>query len=234
MATHRELYPFYGDYTEAQTVFDEVFGVEFSTLSSLKDKIEAYIKNKYHYWTLPWPKVTKPPLGDIATNIYFRGALQALCGKFEKLPELVALYGEIGGEGDGTFKEEWSGSDHKKTTRNPVTAERTFEDNLVRQTQNRYNGVGDTDTQKLSSLTVDGPTDGSNTQKETTKTTYDGTDDEETERGTARMYSDGRTKEERLAAMFEAGSPVLDFINAMACILVEPTHEDLEEIFGEE
>lgn len=205
-----------GTNDEAQAILTEVIADRFAELETNYEISETIIA-KFYDWGFTFPYTT-----DGGGAKRWRGLVRAMCARNQKLKVLNALYDKIGGDADGEHAETWSGQDKKTTTKNPVSVEKDFTDNLARETKTDYSAVGNTSTEALADRVTTAPVESKNTQKEKTVTRYEGDDVETTEKGTRRTYSDGRTIAKIMEDAENVAAPVYEFINEFAAILVEP------------
>lgn len=215
----------FGENTAAQTALENgIRAVLGSTVyaSQACGAAVARIKSKFKRWKFNFEYDTDD---EGESDARFQDEVESVAWRWKNVADVAAIYDEIGKATDGKFSETWSGSDHKKTTRNPVTVSRKFTDNITRGTKTLYSGVGSTGSDALADYIEEGPVSGQNTTEDSTETTYDGTDDEETQKGTSREYSDGRTPAARLADALAARAPWDLFVCSFAVIFVAPRDE---------
>lgn len=124
----------------------------------------------------------------------------------------------------GTFTEKYSGADTDTTSRNPVSEERTFTDDITRIRETKFRGAGTPTSASLADSETESTDPEHQTQKETKKTSFDGDDTVTHTKGTVKTYSDGRTMTARLADLEASSSPVYDFLCDLGKIFIKENY----------
>ena len=180
-----------GTNNDSQTVLKNLITEYFPALESsigLSDRII----DKFYDWRFPFLYTT-----DGGGDRRWRSSVRSWIERNPKLADLDSFFENSGT--DGTFKEEYGGTDTETTN-----------DNNARKTTVRFGGVDVTTSESTSTETTDEPVTG---QNETIKVYQN---------GKTRTYSDGRTWSQILSDVLNTESPVYAFINGFSNILLEP------------
>ena len=213
-----------GTNAKAQEILKAQIGEFFPALDAAAEVSDEII-NKYYDWVFPyiWTE-------DGGQDRRWASAVRSLCRRHAKLAELEAFFAD--NDTDATQKEEYGGTDKiartgDDTAKNSGTDNVTFTDNRKQKTTVTFRGVGaPTSSGNTAETTETGMAAGANdtdtqtTHGKTTTTTHDTQDT--TTYGKTRTWTDGRTWTQVLADVWAATSPVYDFVNAFAQILLSP------------
>lgn len=198
---------------------------EFFPALNAAAEVSDEIVNKYYDWIFPyiWTE-------DGGQERRWASAVRSLCRRHAKLAELEDYF--AANATDATQKEEYGGTDTltrtgDDTAKDSGTDNVTFRDNRKQKTTVTFRGVGaptssaNTAETTETALAANGnDTDTQTTHGKTTTTTHDTQDT--TTYGKTRTWTDGRTWTQVLADVWAATSPVYDFVNAFAQILLSP------------
>ena len=213
-----------GTNAKAQEILKAQIGEFFPALDAAAEVSDEII-NKYYDWVFPyiWTE-------DGGQERRWASAVRSLCRRHAKLAELEAYFAT--NATDATQKEEYGGTDKiartgDDTAKNSGTDNVTFTDNRKQTTTVTFRGVGATPSSGNTAETTEtgmaagaNDTDTQTTHGKTTTTTHDTQDT--TTYGKTRTWTDGRTWTQVLADVWAATSPVYDFVNAFAQILLSP------------
>ena len=229
-----------GGNTDAQEILTAQITEFFPTLESEENLSEEIIA-KYYDWIFPYKWTS-----DGGTERRWRAAVRSLCRRNKKLAGLEAFFEENGT--DATLSETYSGQDEDinsgtdtdtyggtDTDTNSGTDTDTFTDDREQVQTVKYKGVG---APTSSSTTAETNETKFNDGKNKTVTAHErgakltrqygqtiarkkGTSIVR-KKGTTRTWSDGRTWTEVMRDVWESSSPLYDFINAFAQILLAP------------
>ena len=213
-----------GTNAKAQEILKAQIGEFFPALDAAAEVSDEII-NKYYDWVFPyiWTE-------DGGQDRRWASAVRSLCRRHAKLAELEAYFAT--NATDATQKEEYGGTDKiartgDDTAKNSGTDKVTFTDNRKQTTTVTFRGVGATPSSGNTAETTEtgmaagaNDTDTQTTHGKTTTTTHDTQDT--TTYGKTRTWTDGRTWTQVLADVWAATSPVYDFVNAFAQILLSP------------
>ena len=181
-----------GGNTDAQEILAAQITEFFPTLEREENLSEEIIA-KYYDWIFPYKWTS-----DGGTDRRWRAAVRSLCRRNKKLAGLETFFEENGT--DATQTEEYSGQD-----------EDDYTDNRTNYDEIKYRGVGSpTNTELLAERTERGFATGKNGTKTIRK------------KGTKRTWTDGRYWTQVLRDVWDSSSPLYDFINAFAQILLAP------------
>ena len=213
-----------GTNAKAQEILKAQIGEFFPALDAAAEVSDEII-NKYYDWVFPYIWTD-----DGGQERRWASAVRSLCRRHAKLAELEEYF--AANATDATQKEEYGGSDKIARTgddisKNSGTDNVTFTDNRKQTTTVTFRGVGaPTSSANTAETTETGLAAGANdtdtqtTHGKTTTTTHDTQDT--TTYGKTRTWTDGRTWTQVLADVWAATSPVYDFVNAFAQILLSP------------
>ena len=213
-----------GTNAKAQEILKAQIGEFFPALDAAAEVSDEII-NKYYDWVFPyiWTE-------DGGQERRWASAVRSLCRRHAKLAELEEYFSA--NATDATQKEEYSGTDKiartgDDTAKNSGTDNVTFTDKRKQKTTVTFRGVGaptsSANTAETTETELDAganDTDTQTTHGKTTTTTHDTQDT--TTYGKTRTWTDGRTWTQVLADVWAATSPVYDFVNAFAQILLSP------------
>ena len=229
-----------GTNAKAQEILKAQISEFFPALDAAAEVSDEII-NKYYDWVFPYIWTD-----DGGQERRWASAVRSLCRRHTKLVELEEYFSA--NDTDATQNEEYSGTDSVKrtgddTVKNSGTDSVNFKDGRAQVTDVKFRGVASgTSSENLADRTEVGFEEGKNStdtlteygRKETTEhnttdsttfgrqtiTTRKNTDD--TIYGKKRTWTDGRTWTQVLADVWAATSPVYDFVNAFAQILLSP------------
>ena len=213
-----------GTNAKAQEILKAQIGEFFPALDAAAEVSDEII-NKYYDWVFPYIWTD-----DGGQERRWASAVRSLCRRHAKLAELEEYFAE--NDTDATQEEKYGGSDKiartgDDTAKNSGTDNVTFTDNRKQTTTVTFRGVGaptsssNTAETTETALAANGnDTDTQTTHGKTTITTHDTQDT--TTYGKTRTWTDGRTWTQVLADVWAATSPVYDFVNAFAQILLSP------------
>ena len=213
-----------GTNAKAQEILKAQIGEFFPALDAAAEVSDEII-NKYYDWVFPYIWTD-----DGGQERRWASAVRSLCRRHAKLAELEEYF--AANATDATQKEEYGGSDKitrtgDDTAKNSGTDNVTFTDKRKQTTTVTFRGVGaPTSSANTAETTETGlgvganDTDTQTTHGKTTTTTHDTQDT--TTYGKTRTWTDGRTWTQVLADVWAATSPVYDFVNAFAQILLSP------------
>lgn len=213
-----------GTNTKAQEILKAQIDEFFPALNAAAE-VSDEIVNKYYDWIFPYIWTD-----DGGQERRWASAVRSLCRKHAKLAELEEYF--AANDTNATQNEEYSGTDKlartgDDTSKDSGTDNVTFTDNRKQTTTVTFRGVGaptssaNTAETTETALAANGnDTDTQTTHGKTTTTTHDTTDT--TTYGKTRTWTDGRTWTQVLADVWAATSPVYDFVNAFAQILLSP------------
>ena len=213
-----------GTNAKAQEILKAQIGEFFPALDAAAEVSDEII-NKYYDWVFPyiWTE-------DGGQERRWASAVRSLCRRHAKLAELEAFFAD--NDTDATQNEKYGGTDTltrtgDDTAKNSGTDNVAFTDNRKQTTTVTFRGVGaPTSSGNTAETTETGMAAGANdtgtqtTHGKTTTTTHDTQDT--TTYGKTRTWTDGRTWTQVLADVWAATSPVYDFVNAFAQILLSP------------
>ena len=213
-----------GTNAKAQEILKAQIGEFFPALDAAAEVSDEII-NKYYDWVFPYIWTD-----DGGQERRWASAVRSLCRRHAKLSELEDYFAE--NDTNATQNEEYGGADTLARTGDDVTADSgtdnvTFTDNRKQTTTVTFRGVGAPTSSANTAETTEtelaaggNDTDTQTTHGKTTTTTHDTTDT--TTYGKTRTWTDGRTWTQVLADVWAATSPVYDFVNAFAQILLSP------------
>ena len=213
-----------GTNAKAQEILKAQIGEFFPALDAAAEVSDEII-NKYYDWVFPYIWTD-----DGGQERRWASAVRSLCRRHAKLVELEDYF--AANATDATQKEEYSGTDKiartgDDTAKNSGTDNVTFTDKRKQKTTVTFRGVGaptsSANTAETTETELDAganDTDTQTTHGKTTTTTHDTQDI--TTYGKTRTWTDGRTWTQVLADVWAATSPVYDFVNAFAQILLSP------------
>lgn len=230
-----------GGNTNAQNILSAEITSFFPALES-SEEISEEIISKYYDWIFPYHWTV-----DGGSERRWRSAVRSLCRRHIKLSELENFFAQNSTEGEQ--RETYSGQDENvnsgsdtdtyggtDTDTNSGTDTQTFTDNRGQKTTVIYRGVGATPSSANTAETTESAFNANEntTKTDTTRGTkltkqYGQTIKRERgtsvvmKRGTTRTWTDGRTWTQILNDVWGAQSPLYEFINAFAQILVQPT-----------
>lgn len=213
-----------GTNAKAQEILKAQIGEFFPALDAAAEVSDEII-NKYYDWVFPyiWTE-------DGGQERRWASAVRSLCRRHAKLAELEEYFSA--NDTDATQKEEYGGTDKitrtgDDTAKNSGTDNVKFSDNRKQKTTVTFRGVGSPTSSANTAETTEtelgagaNDTDTQTTHGKTTTTTHDTQDT--TTYGKTRTWTDGRTWTQVLADVWAATSPVYDFVNAFAQILLSP------------
>mgnify|MGYP002800820207 CR=1 FL=1 len=213
-----------GTNAKAQEILKAQIGEFFPALDAAAEVSDEII-NKYYDWVFPYIWTD-----DGGQERRWASAVRSLCRRHAKLAELEAYFSA--NDTDATQNEKYGGTDTLTRTgddiaKNSGTDNVTFTDNRKQTTTVTFRGVGaptssaNTAETTETALAANGnDTDTQTTHGKQTTTTHDTQDT--TTYGKTRTWTDGRTWTQVLADVWAATSPVYDFVNAFAQILLSP------------
>ena len=213
-----------GTNEKAQEILKAQIGEFFPALDAAAEVSDEII-NKYYDWIFPYIWTD-----DGGQERRWASAVRSLCRRHAKLAELEDFF--AANDTDATQNEKLGGTDSVTRTgddiaKNSGTDTVTFTDNRKQKTTVTFRGVGaptssaNTAEMTETELAANGKdTDTQTTHGKQTTTTHDTQD--ETTYGKTRTWTDGRTWTQVLADVWAATSPVYDFVNAFAQILLSP------------
>ena len=213
-----------GTNAKAQEILKAQIGEFFPALDAAAEVSDEII-NKYYDWVFPYIWTD-----DGGQERRWASAVRSLCRRHAKLAELEEYF--AANDTDATQNEKYGGTDKiartgDDTAKNSGTDNVTFTDNRKQTTTVTFRGVGaptssaNTAETTETALAANGnDTDTQTTHGKTTTTTHDTQDT--TTYGKTRTWTDGRTWTQVLADVWAATSPVYDFVNAFAQILLSP------------
>lgn len=213
-----------GTNAKAQEILKAQIDEFFPALNAAAEVSDEII-NKYYDWVFPyiWTE-------DGGQERRWASAVRSLCRRHAKLAELEAFFAD--NDTDATQNEKYGGTDTlartgDDTAKDSGTDNVTFTDNRKQKTTVTFRGVGaptsSANTAETTETALAGnanDTDTQTTHGKTTTTTHDTQDT--TTYGKTRTWTDGRTWTQVLADVWAATSPVYDFVNAFAQILLSP------------
>ena len=213
-----------GTNAKAQEILKAQIGEFFPALDAAAEVSDEII-NKYYDWIFPyiWTE-------DGGQERRWASAVRSLCRRHAKLAELEDYF--AANATDATQNEKYSGTDKiartgDDTAKDSGTDNVTFTDNRKQKTTVTFRGVGAPTSSANTAETTEtelgagaNDTDTQTTHGKTTTTTHDTQDT--TTYGKTRTWTDGRTWTQVLADVWAATSPVYDFVNAFAQILLSP------------
>ena len=213
-----------GTNAKAQEILKAQIGEFFPALDAAAEVSDEII-NKYYDWVFPyiWTE-------DGGQDRRWASAVRSLCRRHAKLAELEDYF--AANDTEATQKEEYGGTDKiartgDDTSKDSGTDNVTFTDNRKQKTTVTFRGVGAPTSSANTAETTEtelgageNDTDTQTTHGKTTTTTHDTQDT--TTYGKTRTWTDGRTWTQVLADVWAATSPVYDFVNAFAQILLSP------------
>lgn len=213
-----------GTNAKAQEILKAQIDEFFPALNAAAE-VSDEIVNKYYDWVFPYIWTD-----DGGQERRWASAVRSLCRRHAKLAELEAFFAD--NNTDATQKEEYGGTDQitrtgDDTAKNSGTDNVTFTDNRKQTTTVTFRGVGAAPSSANTAETTEtglaangNDTDTQTIHGKTTTTTHDTQDT--TTYGKTRTWTDGRTWTQVLADVWAATSPVYDFVNAFAQILLSP------------
>ena len=213
-----------GTNAKAQEILKAQIGEFFPALDAAAEVFDEII-NKYYDWVFPYIWTD-----DGGQERRWASAVRSLCRRHAKLAELEEYFAS--NATDATQEEKYGGSDKiartgDDTAKNSGTDNVTFTDNRKQTTTVTFRGVGAPTSSANTAETTEtelgagaNDTDTQTTHGKTTTTTHDTQDT--TTYGKTRTWTDGRTWTQVLADVWAATSPVYDFVNAFAQILLSP------------
>ena len=213
-----------GTNAKAQEILKAQIGEFFPALDAAAEVSDEII-NKYYDWVFPYIWTD-----DGGQERRWASAVRSLCRRHAKLAELEAFFAD--NDTDATQNEKYGGTDTltrtgEDTAKDSGTDNVTFTDNRKQTTTVTFRGVGaptsSANTAETTETALAGnanDTDTQTTHGKTTTTTHDTQD--ATTYGKTRTWTDGRTWTQVLADVWAATSPVYDFVNAFAQILLSP------------
>ena len=213
-----------GTNAKAQEILKAQIGEFFPALDAAAEVSDEII-NKYYDWVFPYIWTD-----DGGQERRWASAVRSLCRRHAKLADLEDYF--AANATDATQKEEYGGTDKiartgDDTAKDSGTDNVTFTDNRKQKTTVTFRGVGaptssanTAETTETGLATGANDTDTQTTHGKTTTTTHDTQDT--TTYGKTRTWTDGRTWTQVLADVWAATSPVYDFVNAFAQILLSP------------
>lgn len=213
-----------GTNAKAQEILKAQIDEFFPALNAAAE-VSDEIVNKYYDWIFPYIWTD-----DGGQERRWASAVRSLCRKHAKLAELEDYF--AANDTNATQNEEYSGTDTMTRTGDDITKNSgtdnvTFTDNRKQTTTVTFRGVGaptssaNTAETTETALAANGnDTDTQTTHGKQTTTTHDTQD--ATTYGKKRTWTDGRTWTQVLADVWAATSPVYDFVNAFAQILLSP------------
>lgn len=213
-----------GTNAKAQEILKAQIGEFFPALDAAAEVSDEII-NKYYDWIFPYIWTD-----DGGQERRWASAVRSLCRRHAKLAELEDYF--AANDTDATQNEKYSGTDTltrtgDDTAKNSGTDNVTFKDNRKQTTTVTFRGVGATPSSANTAETTEtglakgaNDTDTQTTHGKTTTTTHDTQDT--TTYGKTRTWTDGRTWTQVLEDVWAATSPVYDFVNAFAQILLSP------------
>lgn len=213
-----------GTNAKAQEILKAQIGEFFPALDAAAEVSDEII-NKYYDWVFPyiWTE-------DGGQERRWASAVRSLCRRHAKLADLEDYF--AANATDATQNEKYGGTDTltrtgDDTAKNSGTDNVTFTDNRKQKTTVTFRGVGAPTSSANTAETTEtelgagaNDTDTQTTHGKTTITTHDTQDT--TTYGRTRTWTDGRTWTQVLADVWAATSPVYDFVNAFAQILLSP------------
>lgn len=213
-----------GTNAKAQEILKAQIGEFFPALDAAAEVSDEII-NKYYDWVFPYIWTD-----DGGQERRWASAVRSLCRRHAKLAELEEYFSA--NATDATQNEEYSGEDTlartgDDTSKDSGTDNVTFTDNRKQTTTVTFRGVGaptssanTAETTETALASNGNDTDTQTTHGKQTTITHDTTDT--TTYGKKRTWTDGRTWTQVLADVWAATSPVYDFVNAFAQILLSP------------
>ena len=213
-----------GTNAKAQEILKAQIDEFFPALNAAAE-VSDEIVNKYYDWIFPYIWTD-----DGGQERRWASAVRSLCRRHAKLAELEDYFAT--NDTNATQNEEYSGEDSTArtgddTSKDSGTDNVTFTDNRKQKTTVSFRGVGaptssaNTAETTETELAANGnDTDTQTTHGKQTTTTHNTTD--KTTYGKKRTWTDGRTWTQVLADVWAATSPVYDFVNAFAQILLSP------------
>lgn len=184
-----------GGNENAQEILRNIVGAAFPDVESQYSICDTVIE-KFYDWSFGFFYTT-----DGGGARRWTARVKSWCGRNQKLYALQSLYAD--GNTDGTFVEQYGGTDKTKDT-----------DNRHKVTKTTFAGVGaSASSGNLADQVDDTFADGENTNER--EVTY----------GQKRTYPDGRTWTKILQDIDAVSAPVYDFINGFAQILCPPERE---------
>ena len=213
-----------GTNAKAQEILKAQIGEFFPALDAAAEVSDEII-NKYYDWVFPYIWTD-----DGGQERRWASAVRSLCRRHAKLAELEDYF--AANATDATQNEKYGGTDTltrtgDDTAKNSGTDNVTFTDNRKQKTTVSFRGVGAPTSSANTAETTEtelgagaNDTDTQTTHGKTTTTTHDTQD--ATTYGKTRTWTDGRTWTQVLADVWAATSPVYDFVNAFAQILLSP------------
>ena len=213
-----------GTNAKAQEILKAQIGEFFPALDAAAEVSDEII-NKYYDWVFPYIWTD-----DGGQERRWASAVRSLCRRHAKLAELEEYFSS--NDTDATQKEEYGGTDKitrtgDDTAKDSGTDNVTVTDNRKQKTTVTFRGVGAPTSSANTAETTEtelgagaNDTDTQTTHGKTTTTTHDTQDT--TTYGKTRTWTDGRTWTQVLADVWAATSPVYDFVNAFAQILLSP------------
>ena len=213
-----------GTNAKAQEILKAQIGEFFPALDAAAEVSDEII-NKYYDWVFPYIWTD-----DGGQERRWASAVRSLCRRHAKLAELEEYFSA--NDTDATQNEKYSGTDTLARTGDDISKDSgtdnvTFTDNRKQKTTVSFRGVGAPTSSANTAETTEtelgagaNDTDTQTTHGKTTTTTHDTQDT--TTYGKTRTWTDGRTWTQVLADVWAATSPVYDFVNAFAQILLSP------------
>ena len=213
-----------GTNAKAQEILKAQIGEFFPALDAAAEVSDEII-NKYYDWVFPYIWTD-----DGGQERRWASAVRSLCRRHAKLAELEEYF--AANDTDATQNEKYSGTDTLARTGDDISKDSgtdnvTFTDNRKQKTTVSFRGVGaptsSANTAETTETELDAganDTDTQTTHGKQTTTTHDTQD--ATTYGKTRTWTDGRTWTQVLADVWAATSPVYDFVNAFAQILLSP------------
>lgn len=213
-----------GTNAKAQEILKAQIDEFFPALNAAAEVSDEII-NKYYDWVFPyiWTE-------DGGQERRWASAVRSLCRRHVKLAELEDYF--AANDTDATQNEKYGGTDKltrtgDDTAKDSGTDNVTFTDHRKQTTTVTFRGVGaptssanPAETTETALAANGNDTDTQTTHGKTTTTTHDTQDT--TTYGKTRTWTDGRTWTQVLADVWAAKSPVYDFVNAFAQILLSP------------
>lgn len=213
-----------GTNAKAQEILKAQIGEFFPALDAAAE-VSDEIVNKYYDWVFPYIWTD-----DGGQERRWASAVRSLCRRHAKLTELESFFSD--NDTDATQNEKYGGTDTLTRTGDDIAKDSgtdnvTFTDNRKQKTTVTFRGVGAPTSSANTAETTEtefpagaNDTDTQTTHGKTTTTTHDTQD--ATTYGKTRTWTDGRTWTQVLADVWAATSPVYDFVNAFAQILLSP------------
>lgn len=252
--TPQALLQVLGQNAAAQQVLQDTLTAELPELEQ-KYNISAQVIDKFFDWLFPFVYTE-----DGGGARRWRTAIKSWCGRNAKLKALEEFFESSGTAGTfeekygGTdtteFTDNRENTDHEEFIDGRESEEvNKFVDNRRELEQTGFSALGETTTSALADKVQRGYDDGKNdtnttitrgfadgknkTDRTTTRGFTDGKNStrQQYTRGTTRTYSDGRTWTQILKDVEAAASPVYEFINGFAYLLIDPANADCCDLY---